>query len=557
MPLWGSGMAATQEKQYQLCFEHAREAIYVVQAGRIRLANPMCATLSGIPVAELIGRELHSLMATEAERAEVLEHHRQLSSGEISSSVRDFRFVSADGVERWLAVNAVRIDWEGAPATLNFASDVTARRRSEMALRESESYNKVLFAASHQPLVVLDPATGRFIDCNDAAARIYGRENREAVLGLAVLDVSAPCQYDGSPSAEAAQRCIKQACDSGVLRFEWRHRRPDGTMWDAEVHLMRFHHGERDLLQFSLQDITARKRIEEQLQLAASVFAHANEGIVITDAEGRIVDVNPTFASLTGYAREEVLGRQPSMLKSGHHEPEFYAAMWAAIRDQGSWQGEIWNRRKGGEIYPELLTISAVRGHDGRVSHYVGIFSDISELKARESTLRHLAYSDILTGLPNRLLFQDRLRQALAHARRAGGQLAVCYLDLDGFKAVNDRYGHAAGDRLLVEVADRLRGAVREGDTVARLGGDEFVLLLLDLAQVSECERTLDRVAAVLNEPITVGEGARECISASIGYTLFPGDSGDGDALLDHADTAMYRAKAAGRKRSCRYRADT
>jgi len=546
-------MPRNEEEQYRLCFEHAREAIYVVQDSVVRLANPMCEVFTGRPVAELLGRRIESLMATAAEAEEVREHHEKFTRGELTSSQRDFRVVSTYGVEYWLSVNAVRIDWRGAPASLNFASNVTSRHRSEQALRESESYNKLLFASSRQPLVVLDPEEGRFIDCNDAAARIYGLEKREDVLGLSVLDVSAPVQYDGSAAEVAARRQIERARKSGVLRFEWRHRRPNGIFWDGDVHLMAFRHGGRDLLQFSLEDITARKRTEEQLKLAASVFAHANEGIVITDAEGLIIDANPTFSRLTGYSRDEVLGHNPRMLNSGHHEPAFYAEMWQAISTQGTWQGEIWNRRKDGEIYPELLTISAVRGHDGGVNHYVGIFSDISELKARESNLRHLAYNDVLTGLPNRLLLQDRLRQALAHARRANARLAVCYLDLDGFKAVNDTHGHAEGDRLLVEVAARLRQSVREGDTVARLGGDEFVLLLLDLEEAAECEGTLERVACSLNEPITLGNGEAVTISASMGYTLFPDDAASEEELLVHADEAMYLAKAAGRHCVRRY----
>ena len=540
-------MSEIPEWQYRLCFENANEAICVIQDGLIRLANPMCEVFSGRPEAELVGLPVEQLMATATEAAEVREHHRRVCSGESAASQRDVRMVARGGHEYWLSINTVRIEWEGAPASLSFASDVTERRRSEQALRESEAYNKVLFSASRKPLVVFDPERCRFVDCNEAAASIYGLQAREQVLGLGISDVSAPTQYDGTASAVAARRYVETARQVGATRFVWRHRRHDGELWDGEVHLMTFSHGGRELLQFSLQDITARRRTEEQLQLAASVFAHANEGIVITDAQGLIVDVNPTFSRLTGYVREEVLGHNPSMLRSGHHEADFYAAMWVAIRTRGSWQGEIWNRRRCGEIYPELLTISAVRGHDGEVTHYVGIFSDISELKARERSLQHLAYSDVLTGLPNRLLFQDRLRQALAHAHRTGSRLALCYLDLDGFKAVNDRHGHAVGDRLLVEMARRLRESVREGDTVARLGGDEFVLLLLDLAADAECEDTLERVMHSLAQPVDLGNGARACVSASIGYTLVPGDGGDEEQLLAHADAAMYEAKAAGR----------
>jgi diguanylate cyclase (GGDEF)-like protein/PAS domain S-box-containing protein len=295
-------------------------------------------------------------------------------------------------------------------------------------------------------------------------------------------------------------------------------------------------------------DVTRQRADEFQLRLAASVFAHAQEGICITDAQERIVDVNPRFCELTGYAREAVLGKTPRILKSGHQTPDFYAAMWQTIARDGHWQGEVWNRNREGRLYAERLTISAVTDSRNVVTHYVGVLSDITVDMANRERLERIAHYDVLTGVPNRALLADRLRQAIAQTRRTRTLLAVCYLDLDGFKAINDQYGHDVGDQVLVEVAERLRICLRGGDTVARLGGDEFVLLLLGLDHVDECRTALERMLEALNRPIqAVGDPVG--ISASIGVTVYPVDDADPDALLRHADLAMYQAKQQGKNR--------
>lgn len=297
------------------------------------------------------------------------------------------------------------------------------------------------------------------------------------------------------------------------------------------------------------QDISERLIAEERQKLAASVFDNAHEGIMITDPAGCIVEVNATFSELTGYARAEAVGQTADLLKSGHHDANFYQTMWQTIRNEGYWRGEVWNRKKTGEIFVELLTISTVRNREGEVSHFVGIFSDITLLKQHQQRLEHLAHFDALTQLPNRMLLGDRMQLAMAQAERNGKALAVCYLDLDGFKPVNDQYGHATGDKLLVDVAQRLRTCVRAGDTVSRLGGDEFVLLFSELDNVRECDHAINRVIARLTTPFRIG-GHEISISASIGVTLFPQDGSDSDTLLRHADQAMYAAKQAGRNRS-------
>lgn len=293
-----------------------------------------------------------------------------------------------------------------------------------------------------------------------------------------------------------------------------------------------------------------KKRAEEQIQLAASVFEHSHEAIMITDAEARIVEVNRAFQELTGYSRDEVLGRNPNILKSGRHDPQFYRQVWEALGRNGHWRGEIWNRRRNHELFAAHLTISAVCDEDGSVRHYVGMLSDITQLKEQQHQLERLAHFDPLTRLPNRILLTDRLQIAMARAKRSGRLLAVCYLDLDGFKPINDGLGHAAGDQVLVQLAGRLQSALRGGDTVARLGGDEFVLLLNDLTDVHECATILERVLDLVAKPYLVQEET-VVLSASIGVTLFPTDANDATTLLRHADQSLYLAKQSGRNRYC------
>ncbi|MFH1659217.1 MAG: EAL domain-containing protein [Pseudomonadota bacterium] len=290
----------------------------------------------------------------------------------------------------------------------------------------------------------------------------------------------------------------------------------------------------------------AQLAVEKQLTLHATAFRSAHDGITLTDAAGNILDVNPAFTRITGWERSEVIGRNPRVLKSGRHDREFYEAMWKSINETDSWRGEIWNRNKYGEIYPELLSISAVRESDGKLTNYVAVFSDIGRLKAQESQLTQMAYYDPLTELPNRTLLADRLVQGIAQTRRTASLMAICYLDLDGFKPVNDTWGHGAGDMVLIEIANRMRQIMRGGDTVARLGGDEFVLLLLGFVSEAECHEAIRRLQAQIALPLTVLPEPVS-ISASVGVTLFPQDDQDPDTLLRHADQAMYRAKQAGK----------
>jgi diguanylate cyclase (GGDEF)-like protein/PAS domain S-box-containing protein len=289
-----------------------------------------------------------------------------------------------------------------------------------------------------------------------------------------------------------------------------------------------------------------RQQTEARLRLAASVFDNANEGICITDAEQRIIDVNPTLCQLTGYPREALIGQTPRAFQSGRQDSAFYQSMWQAINRDGHWHGELWNRHRGGELYAVRLTVSAVRDASASITHYIGIMVNITASKQHVAQLEHVAHFDALTGLPNRLLLADRMRQAIAHTHRGDTFLAVCYLDLDGFKPINDQCGHDAGDRVLAEIGRRLDACLRGGDTVARLGGDEFVLLLSGLHRNDEYETTLHRVLDEMRAPLGIS-GQSFQISASIGVALCPRHGTDQDELLRRADQAMYVAKQAGK----------
>ena len=300
----------------------------------------------------------------------------------------------------------------------------------------------------------------------------------------------------------------------------------------------------------SVADILAafikRKRDEDSLRLSAAVIRSTHDGVVITDLEHRILRTNPSFSVITGYTEAEVLGNTPNLLHSLHHDAAFYQQMWGSIETCGFWQGEIWNRRKNGELYPEWLTVSAVRDETGEVVNYVGVFSDISKVKQAEEKLQHLAHYDALTDLPNRLLLRSRLEHAIKQAQREDRLLAVLYLDLDRFKDINDSLGHPAGDELLQIIADRLRQRLRKSDTLARIGGDEFVVLLESSMDVRDVVNIVQMLIRLVREPVNLCCGREVYVGVSIGISIFPDDGDDAEQLIRNADTAMYQAKEQG-----------
>ena len=382
---------------------------------------------------------------------------------------------------------------------------------------------------------------GKVIDTNGTACQMYGY-SREEFLQLMIWDI------DAEETAEESAAHIGEIISAGQIRFETKHRCKDGRIIDVEAsvsYLPEF--GDRFFGFF--RDISERKQAEEKLHLASSVFIHAREGITITNADGTIIDVNSAFTRITGYNADEVVGQNPRILSSGIQNKAFYTAMWRNLTNKGYWHGEIWNRRKSGEVYAEMLTISAVRDSNDNTQHYVAFFSDITAVKDHQKQLEHLAHYDALTSLPNRVLLSDRLRQAMAHAQRRNEKLAVVFLDLDGFKAINDKHGHESGDRLLTAVATSMKKELREGDTLARMGGDEFVAVLVDLESMEACVPMLARLLAAASQKVKSGKLSLQ-VSASIGVSFYPQEENvDADQLLRQADQAMYQAKLSGKNR--------
>lgn len=303
------------------------------------------------------------------------------------------------------------------------------------------------------------------------------------------------------------------------------------------------------------RDITERHLMQEKLQLAATVFENTAEGVLITDIDQRISAVNRAFSEITGYSEIEALGQTPRLLASGQHDSAFYAAMWHQLTAEGHWQGEIYNKRKNGELYPGWLTISAVRNNEQAITHFVAVFADISSLKHAQAKLDYQAHHDPLTGLPNRALFENRLQAALACSQTSNRQGAVLFLDLDRFKHINDSLGHPVGDLLLKGIAQRLKEQVRDVDTVARLGGDEFIILLPGLHRPSDASAIANKLLAGFSAPFQAGEH-EFFTSASIGISLYPQDGTDVSTLIRNADAAMYRSKAKGRNRVEAYTRD-
>lgn len=451
-------------------------------------------------------------------------------------------YIRKDGRRIPLRLNGVLIhDSEGQAYIWSIVEDISERKRMEQQLVESELLFRTIFTEAPNAVEIIDVDTLRFVEANPAACKMLGYTYEE-YLRLHLWDTQADFDQD------ALRKAVRRIETQGVSSFENRHRCNNGDILDVEVTVRILDLLGKRLMVGVWRDITANKRAEENLRITASVFDKTQDAVVITNADNIIIDVNPAFSRITGYERDAVIGRNPKLLSSGRQSKDFYAAMWAELKANKAWRGEIWNRRKSGEIYAELLSISAICDNNGNPQRHVGVFSDISYLKEHEAELSRVANYDALTGIPNRRLFADRLRQAIVHAQRNNKMLAVCYIDLDGFKEVNDRLGHEAGDQLLVGITRRLQEVLRAGDTLARLGGDEFVVLFNELSQETECLRVLDRIMPSIATPMLINKQPA-VVSASIGVTFYPSDKVDGDTLLRHADQAMYVAKQDGKNR--------
>jgi diguanylate cyclase (GGDEF)-like protein/PAS domain S-box-containing protein len=393
-------------------------------------------------------------------------------------------------------------------------------------------------------MVWLKSVNGVYLACNSRFERYFGAKEKD-IIGKTDYD------FVDKDLADCFREHDRQAMENGEPSSseEWGTYADDGHCEFMEKIKTPMHDSQGRLIGVLgiARDITERKHAEENLRISASVFENSHEGVLITDASNTITDVNTAFTRITGYSREEVIGKNPRLLSSGSHNKALYIEMWQSLKQKRGWRGEVWNQRKSGEIYAGLLSIAVICDDDGEVRRHVGVFSDITHLKDHEAELSRVAHYDALTGIPNRVLLVDRMRQSIAQTAREQNMMAVCYLDLDGFKPINDSMGHDAGDQILIEVARRIENTIRGGDTVARLGGDEFVVLLRQ-GKGEECVVTLKRLLAEIARPITV-KNKSHTLSASIGVSIYPLDDEDPDILLRHADQAMYMAKQSGKNR--------
>jgi diguanylate cyclase (GGDEF)-like protein/PAS domain S-box-containing protein len=407
-------------------------------------------------------------------------------------------------------------------------------------LTRLERFRTLLDFSGEMILLVALPE-GTIADANAAAAEMLGCQ-LDQLLGRALGTLGLA---DGD-ALLASLNADAQTSDAPLRRCETRlHRQGDGVLPIDLTHRVAIVDGTHFGVLLG-RDASARMAAESQLRLAARVIARSGEGIIIADADGRIIDVNSAFENITGYSREESIGRNPNFLSSGRQDSAFYATMWQTLNEQGFWQGEIWNRRKNNEVFPEWLSLSAIRDDAGVVINYVATFSDVTEAKAREARIQHMAHHDFLTGLPNRFLLTDRFQQVAAAAERNNSRFAVLFIDLDRFKNVNDTLGHSVGDQLLRDVASRLCSMVRGTDTISRQGGDEFLVLLGEIDTPEAAAMVARKLMQVLSEPFVL-DGHPVTMTPSIGIAISPEDGSDLDSLLKHADLAMYDAKQQGR----------
>jgi diguanylate cyclase (GGDEF)-like protein/PAS domain S-box-containing protein len=426
--------------------------------------------------------------------------------------------------------------------SIPFAQYIAERKQIEKALSEKESYLRVLI--DNLPFLVwLKDTQSRFLAVNQLFLDQMDLSAPQAVAGKTDFDFYPPekarqyQQEDQQVLATGQGKTIEAASSDSFGSLRWteifvtpvidKSGEPLGTLGFA-------------------RDITERKRVETDLRIAATAF-ESQEGMIVTDADTNILKINHVFSRMTGYTAVEVIGRKMNILESERQNPAFYSAIWESINITGSWQGENWNCRKNGDIYPIWQSITAVKAEDGKVTHYVTTMIDITARKAAEEQMRHIAQHDVLTDLPNRILLADRLQQALAQAKRITTKLALMYIDLDKFKPVNDNFGHAVGDLLLKEVASRILTCIkRESDTVARLGGDEFVVLLSNYEHETDLVILAENILNALSEPFWIEKNLIN-ISSSIGIATYPAHGSDTISLMKNADKAMYQAKHAGR----------
>jgi diguanylate cyclase (GGDEF)-like protein/PAS domain S-box-containing protein len=526
-------------------FEHANAGLAITspETGWLHVNDRLCEML-GYGREQLRRMDWQEITHPDDLDSDVRQFRRVLA-GEIDRYELDKRFIRADGgiLHAHLTVGCRRGDDGGVRLILATLQDVGEQRRMLSALRDSEEQLRLLLEAS------LDG----FWDWRIPENTLYLSPRWKAQLGFADHELeNSFATFESRLHPEDRERILTHVAayitsPYGPWRAEFRMRRKEGSYcWVQARASPQFDEAGRLIRLFGVHiDITERRQAEDRLRLAGVVFETSAEGIIISDGRGQILAVNRAFTEITGYSASEVLGRNPRLLSSGRHDADFYQAMWRTLTTEGRWKGEIWNRRKNGEIYPEWLTISRVSDDKGALN-YVALFADITAIKQSERQMEYLAHHDLLTGLPNRLLLNARLGHALERAQRDGTHIAVMVVDLDRFKQINDTLGHPVGDLVLQLAAARMAGLLRKSDTVARLGGDEFVIVQEPVESPHEAETLAQRIIEAVKAPFDAAGHALH-VTSSVGISLYPGNGDDMATLLRHADAAMYKAKDLGR----------
>ena len=530
--------------QLRATIEASGDGILVTDAqGHVSNMNHRFRDMWGIPEAALRGGEdaITTWMAAQVADAQALRAGMQAQAGD--GEGRSFDVLALNDGRYFERRAQPQLIGDQVIGRVYSFHDISERKRSESLAERERLRLKTILRTASDGIHILDE-DGVLVEANEAFLNMLGYD--ETLIGRRWIT-----DWDGLGSAEAIKaHNAELIARRGQEVFETRHRRRDGTLLNVEINASGIEIEGKGYLYAASRDITQRKQVEQQLRIAATVF-ESQEGMFVTDADNRILRVNRAFTEITGYSAEDAVGQTPSLLNSGQHDPAFYAALWTSLQRSGVWKGEIWNRRKNGEVYPQWLTITAVKGNAGEITHYVATLTDITRRKEAEDEIKHLAFYDPLTRLPNRRLLLDRLQQALASSTRSGREGALLFIDLDNFKTLNDTLGHDKGDLLLQQVAQRLSTCIREGDTVARLGGDEFVVMLEDLSAnpqeaANQTETVGEKILATFNQTFLLA-GHRHSSTPSIGATLFNDHTSSVDELLKRADLAMYQAKAAGR----------
>ncbi|MCE0905287.1 EAL domain-containing protein [Pseudomonas alloputida] len=500
----------------------------------------------GLPPDQVIGRTATDLDLWGVEGSGPLLLQR-LHQGGIRNLEMSFR--RSNGQLFTGLTSAETFELDGTPALVVAVRDISQLKETQQQLQTSEEKNAKAFHASPDGLLLSRQSDGLLLEVNEGFCRLTGYD-LNPTIDQTSLDLGIWVDLN------ERKRLVDQLNRDGFVRdFTCHIRRSDGQIRLCELSARPLPITGVDCMLTIARDITERHLMQEKLQLAATVFENTAEGVLITDIDQRISAVNRAFSEITGYSEIEALGQTPRLLASGQHDSAFYLAMWHQLTAEGHWQGEIYNKRKNGELYPSWLTISAVRNSDREITHFVAVFADISSIKHAQAKLDYQAHHDPLTGLPNRTLFENRLQGVLTCAQVSNRQGAVLFLDLDRFKHINDSLGHPVGDLLLKGIAQRLKEQVRDVDTVARLGGDEFIILLPGLHKPSDASTIANKLLACFNAPFQAGEH-EFFTSASIGISLYPQDGTDVSTLIRNADAAMYRSKAKGRNRVEAYTRD-